>query len=199
MANLPRALENLVAELGKLPGVGRRSAERMAFGLLAAPHERAEALARAASELHQRVGTCDVCGYYTEDGVCPICSDANREDQVLCVVEDSLDVIAFERSASFRGRYHVLGGVLSPLKGVTPDDLNIASLRQRISDPQITEIILATSPSVEGDATAIYLADVLAREGLAITRIGRGVPVGGSLELIDGGTLRMALEGRRSV
>lgn len=197
MTPLPEVLERLLAELGKLPGVGRRSAERMAFSLLAAPEEQARALASALGELHTRIGTCPVCGYFTEDGRCPVCEDPSRDGSLLCIVEDPMDVIAFERAGGYRGRYHVLGGLLSPLKGIGPSDLRVAPLLERVASPEVREIILATSPGVEGDATSIYLSRELERDGLLITRIGRGVPVGGALELIDSGTLRMALEGRR--
>jgi len=198
MARLPQALENLIVRLGRLPGVGRRGAERMAFALLADPRL-AEETAQAVDRLRSDVGTCAECGYFTENGACPVCGDASRDRALLCVVEDALDVVAFEKSGGYRGLYHVLGGVLSPLKGVAPEDLRIGELRGRLATGAFAEIILATSPNVEGDATALYLARTLAVDGLRTTRIGRGVPMGGSLELADGGTLRMALEARRAV
>lgn len=199
MSELPAALQQLIGELGKLPGVGRRSAERMAFALLASEAEEVAPLAGALVRLHEEVGLCDVCGYYTDRGICPVCADPRRDDSLLCVVDMPVDVIAFERTGGFSGRYHVLGGVLSPLKGIGPSDLNIAALQRRLREGGVAEIILANSPSVEGDATAHYLAQVLAREGVAFTRIGRGVPMGGSLDLTDSGTLRLALEGRRAI
>jgi recombination protein RecR len=201
MPALPKALERLVVEFAKLPGVGRRGAERMAFGLLSAPRERAADLGAALDALREQVGLCPVCGYFTDCDVCPVCGDASRDDSVLCVVEDPLDVVAFEKAGGFRGRYHVLGGVLSPLKGVGPDRLRLGALGERLdsAEPPVTELILATSPSVEGDATALWIARHFEHPGLSITRIGRGVPVGGSLEHADGGTLRLALDGRRPV
>jgi recombination protein RecR len=201
MPLLPRALELVMAELGKLPGIGRRSAERMAFALLNAGQDRCEALEKSIGRLIEEVGICPQCGFFTDDGVCPIDADAHRDRTLLCVVEDAMDVVAFERAGGYRGLYHVLGGVLSPLKGVSPEDLRIALLFERLehADSRIEEVILATSPSVEGDATAVYLAREMAALGLRITRLGRGLPMGGSLEHADGGTLRMAFEGRRSM
>lgn len=198
MARLPQALENLILRLGRLPGVGRRGAERMAFAVLA-DLRLADDLGQDLARLRDEVGTCPDCGYYTESGACAICSDASRDRTTICVVEDALDVVAFEKSGGYRGLYHVLGGVLSPLKGVAPDDLRFAELRERLAPGEIRELIVATSPNVEGDATALYLVRTLATAGMAVTRIGRGVPVGGSLELADGGTLRMALEARRAL
>lgn len=197
---LPRALETLIGELGKLPGIGRRSAERIAFALLMGRPEQARALAEALAALHADVGTCPRCGYFTELQRCPLCDDPGRDAHLLCVVEHALDVVAFERAGGYRGLYHVLGGALSPLKGVTPEDLALDTLGRRLADGDVQEVILATSPSVEGDVTALYINDmVAAREGIVVTRIGRGIPMGGSLELADGGTLRMALEGRRTL
>ncbi len=196
MANLPDALENLIGRLGRLPGVGRRGAERMAFALLAEQGDPAE-LATALARLVDEVGTCEVCGYFTDRGRCPVCSDRSRDDTTICVVEDALDVVAFEKAGGYRGVYHVMGGLLSPLKGITPDDLRFAELAVRLDEGRFDELILGTSPSVEGDATALYLSRTLARDGLRFSRIGRGVPMGGSLEMADGGTLRMALESRR--
>lgn len=198
-ATLPRALEALIVELGKLPGVGRRSAERMAFAVLGAPADQADSLAAALRRVHDEVGLCQRCGAYTDAGRCHVCDDPGRDGSMLCVVETPLDVVSFERAGGFRGLYHVLGGVLSPLKGVTPDDLRFGELDRRLAGGEIREVILATSPGVEGDATAIYTTQRLAPRGLRLTRIGRGLPMGGSLEHADGGTLRLALEGRRPV
>lgn len=195
MPAIPKALERLVGELARLPGVGKRTAERFAFALLEAGDQQVIPLVHALEGMVETVGTCDACGYLTDGGECPLCGDPGRDDQQLIVVEHVLDVLAFEKAGGYRGRYHVLGGSLSPLKGVTPDDLRFGELEARLGG--VTELILATSPSVEGDATALYIAGEYGRDGLEITRIGRGVPMGGSLELADGGTLRMALEGRR--
>ncbi len=198
MAKLPEALENLIGRLGRLPGVGRRGAERMAFALLAAKDDPTE-LSRALGRLSEEVGNCETCGYFTDRGQCPVCSDSARDRSTICVVEDALDIVAFEKAGGYRGVYHALGGLLSPLKGVAPEDLRIAELAQRLNEGEFEEVILGTSPSVEGDATALYLSRTLAREGLTFTRIGRGVPMGGSLEMADGGTLRMALESRQGL
>jgi recombination protein RecR len=201
MPLLPRALELVMTELGKLPGIGRRSAERMAFALLIAGSERCDALEKAVERLSEEVGVCPECGFFTDGGVCPIDSDPLRDRSLLCVVEDAMDVVAFERAGGYRGLYQVLGGMLSPLKGVSPEDLRIAHLFDRLerSDSRIEEVILATSPSVEGDATAVYLAREMASLNVRLTRLGRGLPMGGSLEHADGGTLRMAFEGRRAM
>lgn len=198
MAPFPKALEQLVTEFSRLPGVGRRGAERMAFALLTGESEQTVSLVRALERLHGDVGLCERCGFYTDEGRCAICDNPSRQAALLCVVETPLDVIAFERAGGFEGLYHVLGGSLSPLKGVTPDDLAMDALGRRIEENGVTELILATSPSVEGDATALYIARTYGREDLSITRIGRGVPMGGSLDLTDGATLRLALEGRRA-
>ncbi|MEN6626697.1 MAG: recombination mediator RecR [Candidatus Sumerlaeia bacterium] len=199
MIRLPNALEILLHELRRLPGVGRRAAERLALHLLEAPAEDAAALARAIEQLRQEVRTCSVCGNFTDGELCSICSDERRATGQLCVVEKPSDLWAFEQAEAYRGRYHVLGGTLSPLAGVTADDLRIAELEQRIELEQIKEIILATNPSVDGDATAIYLAHRLAPMGLKVTRIAQGVPLGGHLDYADAGTLRLALDGRRPV
>ncbi len=197
MNTLPRSVEALIQELGKLPGVGRRSAERLAFHLLHAERERALALAGAIQRVKDEIGLCETCHFLAEGSRCAICADSAREESVICVVEQSLDVIAFERAGGFHGRYHVLGGRLSPLRGVSPEDLAIADLTERAASPQVEELILATSPSLEGDATAHYLQRRLESTGKRITRLGRGVPSGSSLEHSDPATLRAALEGRR--
>ena len=170
----------------------------MAFSLLVGDPERSRVLAETIARLRDEIGTCPTCGYFTELGSCPICEETARDRTILCVVERDMDVIAFERAGGFRGLYHVLGGVLSPLKGVTPDDLRIDGLLRRVRGGEVEELILATSPSVEGDATALYLSGELEASGVRITRIGRGVPMGGALDLADSGTLRLALEGRRT-
>lgn len=193
---LPKSVENLMAELGRLPGIGRRSAERMAFDLLARSPERPLALARALEAMVSQVAACPRCFYFSEGGVCPLCSDPRREASLLCVVESSLDVAAFDRVGGVRPLYHVLGGRLSPLRDVTPADLHITELLAR-ARAGIAEVIIATSPTVEGEATAVYLAGELAPLGVRTTRIGRGVPMGGSLEHSDAETLRLSLEMRR--
>lgn len=196
---LPQSVQTLINELAKLPGIGRKSAERMALGLVTGPVDSAQALERAIASMRDRVGICPECGYFTEDDLCPACSDPRREEHLLMVVERAMDVVAFEKAGGFPGRYHVLGGHLSPLKGITPKKLNLDSLYQRVRLESLTELILATSPSVEGDATALFIAREVQRAGLSITRLGRGVPMGGSLEFADSGTLRLAVESRRSL
>lgn len=199
MVRLPSALEVLLHELRRLPGVGRRAAERLALHLLEAPAEDAAALARAIEQLRHEVHACKNCGNFTDGELCSICSDERRATGQLCVVEKPSDLWAFEQAEAYRGRYHVLGGTLSPLAGVTADDLRIDELEKRIEREQIKEVILATNPSVDGDATAIYLAHRLAPLGLKVTRIAQGVPLGGHLDYADAGTLRLALDGRRPV
>lgn len=197
--NLPGPIEQLIGELAKFPGVGRRSAERMALDIVVASGDRLEALAQALLRVRDHVSVCPRCGYFAMgQGACTLCA-AGREDAMLLVVERPLDVVAFEKAGGYRGRYHVLGGHLSPLKGITPQQLRLAGLFERLQNPEVTELILATSASVEGDATALYIARHAERDGLVVTRLGRGVPMGGSLEFSDAGTLRMALEGRRSL
>ncbi|CAN5404460.1 recombination mediator RecR [soil metagenome] len=195
---LPATVESLITEFSRFPGVGRRSAERMVFDLLLASPDRAETLATAVKNMQGAVTLCPVCGYFQEDGVCRLCA-AGRSRDMLLVVEKPLDIVAIEKAGGYRGLYHVLGGHLSPLKGITPDQLRLGELYQRIREGEFQELILATSPSVEGDATALFITRELESSGLQITRLGRGVPMGGSLEYTDAGTLRMALEGRRGI
>ncbi|MEO8377231.1 MAG: recombination mediator RecR [Candidatus Sumerlaeota bacterium] len=195
---LPPVIEHLIAEFARFPGVGRRSAERMAFDLLSGTNQRVTALHDAIGAVERSVGLCAECGYFTVDGACLICAQ-NRDHESLLVVERALDVTAIERAGGYRGLYHVLGGHLSPLKGITPSSLRIEELHRRLQAEHIRELILATSPSVEGDATALYISRQAERDGLRITRLGRGVPMGASLEFSDAGTLRMALEGRRGM
>jgi len=196
---VPAAVEALIAELAKLPSVGRRTAERLAFHLLQADDEKADALADAIRRVKAEIGACPQCHFLTQDGRCAICTDAGRDSSILCVVEHPLDVIAFEKAGGFRGRYHVLGGHLSPLRGITPDDLHIADLFERVEREGFEEIVLATNPSVEGDATSHFLSQTLSEKGIRLTRLGRGLPVGASLEYSDPTTLRAALEGRQKL
>lgn len=196
-SKFPQAIEHLVQALTKLPGVGRRGAERMAFSLLKQPEAVSKSMANSLSALHQRIDECEKCGFLTEDGVCAICSDSGRDQTQLCIVEDDLDVFAFEKSGGIAGLYHVLGGCLSPLKGITPSDLSFQLLMKRLDELPIQEIIIATSPTVEGDATALYLNEILEDRDIRVTQIGRGLPMGGNLEYTDSGTLRLALESRR--
>ena len=197
-------LERLVEELTKLPSIGQKSAQRLALHLLRAPREEALALSEAIRAMRERVGFCRVCGNFTEDDPCLLCRDPQRDGSVVCVVEQPGDVLAFERTAQFRGRYHVLGGALSPLAGTHPETLRIRELLERLHPPtagesEIREVILATNPNVPGEATALYLSKLLAPLGVKVTRIARGVPMGSDLEYSDQVTLARALEGRREI
>jgi recombination protein RecR len=192
-------LELLIEELVKLPSVGHKSAMRLALHLLRVPKEDALRLAEAIRAVRERVGFCGTCGNFSEDDPCPMCRDAQRDGTLLCVVEQPGDVLAFERTASFRGRYHVLGGALSPLEGTSPDQLRIRELLERLRGGEVREIILATNPNVNGEATALYLSRLIAPLGVRVTRIARGVPMGSDLEYSDLVTLARALEGRREV
>ena len=199
MSKTAGAMETLILHLTKLPSVGRKTAERLAFHLLRAPQEDAIALAEAIRSMRARIRRCSICGNITEDDPCPICRDERRRRDLVCVVEDPMDIVAFEKSESFEGVYHVLDGCLSPLQGVTASDLRIDSLERRVRDGAVQEIILATNPSVDGEATALYLSRLLGPHVKKITRIGLGVPMGGSLEYADARTLKKALEGRMRV
>jgi recombination protein RecR len=192
-------LELLIEELTRLPSIGQKSAQRLALHLLRAPREEALRLADAIRSLRERVGFCTVCGNFSETDACPLCTDPQRDGSVVCVVEQPGDVLAFERTGHFKGRYHVLGGALSPLDGTHPDHLRIRELLERLRPGDIKEVILATNPNVTGEATALYLSRLLAPLGVRVTRIARGVPMGSDLEYSDQVTLARALEGRREV
>lgn len=187
----------LIGELGRLPGIGPKSAQRIAFHLLAADPADVRRLVGSITELKEKVRFCDLCGNVTQDQHCRICRDPRRDPAVLCVVEEAKDVVAIERTREFRGRYHVLGGAISPIDGVGPDDLRVRELMARLADGDITEVILATDPNLEGEATAAYLARLLKPLGLRVTRPASGLPVGGDLEYADEITLGRAFEGRR--
>jgi recombination protein RecR len=193
------AVQDLIDELGRLPGVGPKSAQRIAFHLLAAEPADVERLAATLVRVKNEVKFCSVCGNVAQADVCRICSDARRDPSVICVVEEPKDVVAVERTREFRGRYHVLGGAISPIDGVGPDDLRIRELLGRLRDGTVTELILATDPNLEGEATATYLARLVGPLGLAITRLASGLPVGGDLEYADEVTLGRAFSGRRRV
>jgi len=190
-------VQDLIDELGRLPGVGPKSAQRIAFYLLAADAADVRRLAETLLEVKDRVKFCRVCGNVAEADECRICRDPRRDLTVICVVEESKDVVAVERSREFRGRYHVLGGAISPIDGVGPDDLRVRELMARLSDGAVTELILATNPNLEGEATATYLARLVKPLGLRVTRPASGLPVGGDLEYADEVTLGRAFEGRR--
>jgi recombination protein RecR len=192
------AVQNLVAQLTRLPGVGQRTAHRLAFHLLRTPKEEALALAEAIVEVKERVRFCRECGNLTEDEVCAICLDARRDHSLICVVEQPVDLISVERTAEFRGLYHVLGGALSPIDGVEPADLRIDELMRRVERNGVEEVVVATNPNMTGEATAAYLADRL-RGRVRVTRLASGLPVGGDLEYADEVTLGRALAGRREM
>jgi recombination protein RecR len=193
------AVQDLIDELGRLPGVGPKSAQRIAFHLLAAEPADVERLATTLVRVKNEVKFCSVCGNVAQAEVCRICSDARRDPSVICVVEEPKDVVAVERTREFRGRYHVLGGAISPIDGVGPDDLRIRELLGRLRDGTVTELILATDPNLEGEATATYLARLVGPLGIAVTRLASGLPVGGDLEYADEVTLGRAFSGRRRV
>ena len=196
---LPPAITFLVAALGKLPGIGPRSAERIALHIVQADSAIVKQLAEALLDARQRVRFCEICGALTEQSPCGICSDSRRDSSLVCVVERPVDIISVEKSGTFRGKFHVLGGKISPLNGVEPEDLRIADLEKRLDHEPIKEIVIALGTDVEGDATSFYLAKRLPREGLKITRIAHGLPAGTGLEFADELTLSRALEGRREL
>jgi recombination protein RecR len=188
-----------IDELGRLPGVGPKSAQRIAFYLLQADDDQPKKLAQVLLEVKERVKFCEICYNVTEEDRCNICRDARRNQTIFCVVEESKDVQAIERTREFRGLYHVLGGAISPIEGIGPDNLRIKELMQRLGDPSIAEVIIATDPNLEGEATATYLTRMLAPLGITVSRLASGLPVGGDLEYADEVTLGRAFEGRRIV
>ncbi len=194
-------IDEVTREFSRLPGVGPRTATRLVYHLLRSPSEQARDLARSISSLIDRVRACDVCGNFSESTTCDICADARRDASVICVVESAFDVRSIDRTGQFAGTFHVLGGSLSPLDGVGPEQLRIAALLERVreSDGRVREVILATNPSVEGEATAVYLEGVIRPLGPRVTRLARGIPVGSDLEFVDGSTLAEALFGRREM
>ena len=193
------AVQDLIDELGRLPGVGPKSAQRIAFHILSADAEDVGRLAHALTEVKARVRFCEICGNVSEHAQCRICTDPRRNPAVLCVVEEAKDVVAIERTREFRGKYHVLGGAINPIDGVGPDDLRIRELMSRLADGAVEEVILATDPNIEGEATATYLARMLRGMGIPVSRLASGLPVGGDLEYADEVTLGRAFEGRRRI
>ena len=198
-SNYTPPVQALIDELGRLPGIGPKSAQRIAFHLLKVPVDDANRLAHAITDAKARVRFCERCFNVAEGTLCPICADDSRDSSVLCVVEESRDIVAIERTGEFRGRYHVLLGAMSPLEGIGPEQLKIRELVTRIDAEGVEEIILCTNPNTEGEVTAMYLARLLKPIGLRVTRIASGLPVGGDLEYADELTLGRALEGRRPV
>ena len=197
MAQLAAPIERLISELSKLPGVGRKTAQRFALHLLKVDPSDAASLAAALSELRERMRFCENCFNLADGPRCPICSDPRRDVTLVCVVEDAANVIAIEKANAFQGVYHVLGGALSPLKDIGPDDLRVGELIERVRRDGIREVILATNSNVEGEATAVYLSRLLKPAGVAVSRLAQGIPAGADLEFTDELTLQRALEGRR--
>lgn len=200
MEYFPPALEKMVEQFARLPGIGHKTAQRLAFFVLSLPENEVDTFAQSIVHAKQTIALCPKCQNLTEgDGLCPICASDKRDGGVVCVVADPKDVIAIERAREYRGKYHVLHGVLSPMNGVGPDDLHIKSLLERVAAGEVQEIIMATNPDTEGEATAMYLSRMLKPFGVKVTRLAYGVPVGGHLEYADDATLMRALEGRREM
>jgi recombination protein RecR len=192
-------VQELIDELGRLPGIGPKSAQRIAFHILQTESFDVTRLAQVLMDVRDKVRFCSICGNVAEQDTCSICRDPRRSPATICVVEEAKDVVAIERTREFRGLYHVLGGAISPIDGIGPDDLRIASLVKRLADSTVTEVIIATDPNLEGEATATYLTRLLVQPGLRVTRLASGLPVGGDLEYADEVTLGRAFEGRRTV
>ena len=189
----------LIEELSRLPGIGPKSAQRLAYYLLRAPQEYAQALAQAILEVKEKIVLCSVCQNITDSDPCAICRDEQREQSIICVVEEPLDILALERTGSYKGLYHVLHGAISPVDGVGPDDLKVRELLARLKDGRVREVIMATNPNLQGEATAMYLSRLIAPLGVKMTRLARGLPMGADLEYADNITLARALEGRQEV
>ena len=192
-------VRNLIEELGRLPGIGPKSAQRLAFHILRAPTEDARKLAEALIAVKEQIRFCNICYNITDQETCEFCRDPRRDDSVLCVVEESKDLIAMEKTGEFRGRYHVLQGAISPIDGIGPEDVRAKELLVRLQSGKIEEVVIATNPNIEGEATAMYLAKLIKPLGVKVTRIASGLPVGGDLEYADEVTLGRALEGRREI
>ncbi|MBO4862311.1 MAG: recombination protein RecR [Firmicutes bacterium] len=192
-----KPLNKLIAELSKLPGIGGKTAQRLAFHILSLTDEEAKALADAITEAKSSMHYCSICGNLTDSDICSVCSDSARDHSVICVVESPRDVSAMERVREFKGVYHVLNGAISPMDGIGPEDINLRSLIVRLQESDIKEVILATNPNIEGEATAMYIARLIKPAGIKVTRIAHGLPVGGDLEYADEVTLSKAMEGRR--
>jgi recombination protein RecR len=199
MASYAKPIDNLVEALTRLPGIGKKTASRLAFHILRNSPIEAQNLAKAILDVKEKISLCSVCFNLTDEDPCQICKDERRNQGVLCVVENPHDVTAIENTREFRGKYHVLHGTLSPLEGVGPEDLKVTELMVRLRQGNITEVILATNPTVEGGTTALYLSDLMKGMGIKVTRIAYGIPMGGEIEYVDAMTLSKALEGRREV
>jgi recombination protein RecR len=197
VSNLAPPLERVIQELCKLPSIGRKSAQRLAFHLLKTSGDEVSALAQSLLDLHGQIRFCRDCFNFSDQDLCPICSDPRRDRTLLCIVEEATNLVALERSSVFKGLYHVIGGAISPLKNIGPDQLHLRELMERVQKEEFKEIILATNPNVEGEATAVYLTRLLKPLGMRVTRLAQGLPAGGDLEYTDDLTLQRALEGRR--
>ncbi len=197
MKSLPNSAKKLIQEFSNLPGIGKKTAQRLTFYILQIEEEKVSSLSTALLDIKEKIHNCRVCNGITEDKICSICTDPNRDCNIICVVENSHDIIVFEKTNGFNGKYHVLGGTLSPLDGIGPDDLNIQSLLERIDDGM--EVILATNSNVEGETTALYLTKILSNKEISLSRLARGIPIGSDLGYIDSATLVRAMEGRTSV
>ena len=197
-SGVPEPLTRLINELSKLPGIGPKSAQRLAFHLLRSSEETTKALVIAVEDMKKQVDLCSICFHITDKDPCQLCQDEERDESVLCVVEQALDVIVLERTGQYRGRYHVLQGVLNPMEGIGPEDLKISELLQRVQSGNIGEVIMATNPSLEGESTAMYVQRLLTPHGVRITRLARGLPSGADLEYTDEITLAHAFEGRQT-
>ena len=193
------AIDHLSLELSRLPGIGKKSAQRLAYHIISMKEEDVRELAVSIWNAKKKVHSCPVCGNFTDTDICPVCSDSNRRRDIVCVVKDARDVNAIERTRDYSGLYHVLGGVISPMDGVGPDDIRIRELMSRIGEGEIKEVVLATNPDVEGEATAAYISRLIKPMGITVSRIAHGVPVGGELEFTDEITLMRALQGRREI
>jgi recombination protein RecR len=199
MATHTPTVEDLIDKLAKLPGIGKKTAARLAFHILRSSHEDAQALARSILRVKERIGLCRICFNIAEGELCPVCRGAQRDRTVLCVVEEPNDLIAIEATGAFKGLYHVLHGAIAPLDGVGPQELKIAELLERLQHEGVREVILATNPTIEGDATALYLARVIKPLEITVTRIAQGIPAGGDIEYVDSKTMSRSLEGRRAL
>ena len=199
MNQYAKPLNKLISELSKLPGIGGKTAQRLAFHILSMDKKGADALADSIKDAKEKMKYCSVCGNLTDEDPCEMCRDTRRRDDVVCVVESPRDVAAMERIKEFKGRYHVLHGAISPMEGIGPDDINLKSLIVRLQNEDIKEVIVATNPTIEGEATAMYIAKLIKPSGIKVTRIAHGVPVGGDLDFADEITLLKAMEGRREI
>ena len=194
-----KSLERLIDEFNKLPGIGRKSATRLAFHILEMSEEQVEKFSEAMKEVKKTIKKCPVCGDFCENDLCNICADETRDKGIVCVVEDSRDIISFEKTGKYNGTYHVLNGKIAPLNGMTPDRLNIKSLLERVAATDISEVILALNPDLEGETTSLYLTKLLKPFGVKITKIASGIPIGGNIEFADTATISKALDGRHEV